>query len=128
MVTPSSITYDVVEYNGFLKETSVNLDILIPVNDFQDYAFIYSNVFINEFGINTNNSIVGTSYADSYKYLKDILFPIFKEVYQTKGTRVLHIYFENEEGYVKYLSFEIIYENDNLLVFINNTTDQLLLS
>ncbi|WP_294007874.1 hypothetical protein [uncultured Methanobrevibacter sp.] len=90
--TPSSITYDVVEYNGFLKETSVNLDILTPVNDFQDYAFIYSNVFINEFGINTNNSIVGTSYADSYKYLKDILFPIFKEVYQTKGTRVLHIY------------------------------------
>lgn len=64
--TPSSITYDVVEYNGFLKETSVNLDILTPVNDFQDYAFIYSNVFINEFGINTNNSIVGTSYVDSY--------------------------------------------------------------
>ncbi|MGN0177680.1 MAG: hypothetical protein ACI389_07605 [Methanobrevibacter sp.] len=79
--TPSITVYDVKEYTGFLKETSMNLDIIVPVNNFQDYAFVYSKVFIPELGIATNNDIIGLSYGESYKYLKKDIFPIFKEVY-----------------------------------------------
>ncbi|WP_432645221.1 hypothetical protein [Methanobrevibacter sp.] len=126
--TPSTITYDVEEYNGFLKETSMNLDIITPVNNFQDYAFVYSKVFIPELDITTHNDIIGLSYGDSYKYLKNDVFPIFKEVYQTHETKTLHMYFEDNDGYVKYLFFEIVFDNNNLLIFINNSTDPLLRS
>lgn len=87
--TPTTKMYDVEEYDGVLKQTSLNLDIITPVNDFEDYAFVYSKVFLNEFGINSNNRLIGASYGECYKYLKDVLFPIFKEVYQTKQKKNL---------------------------------------
>lgn len=120
--------YDVEEYDGVLKQTSLNLDIITPVNDFEDYAFVYSKVFLNEFGINSNNRLIGASYGECYKYLKDVLFPIFKEVYQTKQKKTLHIYLQDFENYIKYVFIEIVYDDGNLLIFVNNTTDPLLKS
>lgn len=38
--------YDVEEYDGVLKQTSLNLDIITPVNDFENYAF-----FIQRFSL-----------------------------------------------------------------------------
>lgn len=38
------------------------------------------------------------------------------------------MYFEDNDGYVKYLFFEIVFDNNNLLIFINNSTDPLLRS
>lgn len=44
--TPTTKMYDVEEYDGVLKQTSLNLDIITPVNDFEDYAF-----FIQRFSL-----------------------------------------------------------------------------
>lgn len=126
--TPSDIIYDVDLYCGILKETSVNLDVIMPVNDFEDYAYVYSKVFIEELDINTGSNVIGTSFGDSYKHLKEILFPIFNEVYNTHSNKTVHVYFEDGEGHIKYLFLEIIYENGNILIFYNNTTDPLLKS
>ncbi|MGN0175942.1 MAG: hypothetical protein ACI388_07060 [Methanobrevibacter sp.] len=53
--TPSDVVYDVEPYNGIFKRTSVNMDVVVPVDDFKDYAYTYSNVFIDELNIKTNN-------------------------------------------------------------------------
>lgn len=68
--TPGKVLYDVKPYDGFLKDMSTNLDIVIPVNDFKDYTHIYSNVFIEELEISIPNNIIGTSFGDNYRKLR----------------------------------------------------------
>lgn len=124
--TPGKVLYDVKPYDGFLKDMSTNLDIVIPVNDFKDYTHIYSNVFIEELEISIPNNIIGTSFGDNYRKLKDIIYPIFEEVYKTKTKKKLHFYFENGEGQVKYIFLDIIYAEESIVIVYNNTTDPLL--
>lgn len=126
--TPSDIVYDVEHYTGLFKETSVNLDVVVPVNNFDDYAYTYSNVLIKELNVNTNNDIVGTSVGDSFFNIKDIIFPILNEIYETHNSKTVHLYFEDREGYVKYLFLELVYDNGSILIIYNNTTDPLLKS
>ncbi len=126
--TPSNITYDVKEYDGFLKDSSINLDIITPVNNFEDYAYTYSKVYIEELDIDTDNSIVGTSFGDSFFNLKEITFPILEEIYKTHEPKALHTYFEDNEGHIKYLLIDLVYKNGDIFIFYNNTTDPLLKS
>lgn len=122
------VRYDVEPYDGVLKSMSINLDVLIPVNDFEDYAHTYSNVFIEELDIRTNSDLIGTSFGDNFPKLKDIAYPIFEEVYKTQSKKKLHFYFENDEGQVKYIYLDVIYDGGNILIVTNNTTDSLLKS
>ena len=87
---------------------------------------IYSNVFIEELEISIPNNIIGTSFGDNYRKLKDIIYPIFEEVYKTKTKKKLHFYFENGEGQVKYIFLDIIYAEESIVIVYNNTTDPLL--
>ena len=40
----------------------------------------------------------------------------------------MHIYLQDFENYIKYVFIEIVYDDGNLLIFVNNTTDPLLKS
>ena len=120
--TPGKVLYDVKPYDGFLKDMSTNLDIVIPVNDFKDHTRLYSNVFIEELEISIPNNIIGTSFGDNYRKLKDIIYPIFEEVCKTKTKKKLHFHFENGEGQVKYIFLDIIYAEESIVIVYNNTT------
>ena len=83
-----------VEHKKYNKVfTDLGLNVLKPINDGEDFIYVYVGTSIAKNELYSFDSLIGRSFGDVYPYFKEYFFPVFREVLNTGDRRDILTYF-----------------------------------
>ncbi len=112
---------------SFIDNSSLDVVILEPLHDFEDFVIVYSkinNILPGRIVESRVEKIAGLHYGKLFNNVGEYIVPILKRVYKSQINEIVELVIYNNDSLIENLKIEIIYDKGYLyLLHIDNTVN-----